>query len=69
MEAFRTSVEESNALVFRAFPDGSIGSGVAQEIEWANAKGIPVVEIPRQIQRRALNVDETRSMLCELGQR
>lgn len=69
MAAFRPAVEASNALVFRAFPDGSIGKGVAQEIEWAQAAGLPVVEIPRQIERRALDVKQTQAMLAELGQR
>ena len=69
MEAFKPSVEAANALVYRSFPDGSIGSGVAQEIAWAMAKGIPVVEIPRQVDRRSLNAEQTRAMLCELGQR
>src|SRR5260221_206560 len=69
MVAFKSVVEESDLLIFRAFPDGSIGSGVAQEIEWAISKGIPVIEIPRQIERRTLTIDQTKEMLCELGQR
>lgn len=69
MEAFKPAVQSSNALFFRAFPDGSIGAGVAKEIAWAQAAGIPVVEIPRQIERRTLSVDDTRAMLAELGQR
>jgi hypothetical protein len=43
MEAFRPAVEASDALIFRAFPDGSIGAGVAQEIAWAVAAGVPVI--------------------------
>lgn len=69
MEAFKQSVLESSMLIFRAFPDGSIGAGVAQEIAWAQEVGMPVVEIPRQIPRRTLTVEETRAMLAELGQR
>ena len=69
MLAFKASVEDSNLLIFRAFPDGSIGAGVAQEIGWAIDAGIPVVEFPRQVARRTLSVDETREMLKELGQR
>lgn len=69
MEAFRPAVEASQALIFRAFPDGSIGSGVAQEISWALAAGVPVIEFPRQIERRVLDVAATRAMLAELGQR
>ena len=69
MEAFKPYVQECAVLVFRAFPDGSIGCGVATEIEYAQERGIPVVEIPRQIPRRTLTADETRAMLTELGQR
>lgn len=69
MEAFRESVETSDILIFRAFPDGSIGTGVYKEIKWALDKNIPIIEIPRQIERRKLSVDDTRSMLEELGNR
>jgi hypothetical protein len=69
MEAFKPAVEESQCLIFRSFPDGSIGSGVAQEIAWAVAAGVPVIEFPRQVERRTLSTDETRRMLAELGQR
>ncbi len=69
MYAFKAYVGQSKILVFRAFPDGSIGAGVAQEIKWANDFGIPVVEFPRQLERRTLSVIETREMLTELGQR
>jgi len=69
MEAFKPYVESSDCLVFRSFPDGSIGAGVAIEIEWAIASGIPVIEIPRQIKRRTISVDDTREMLRELGSR
>lgn len=69
MEAFRPYVRECSVLVFRAFPDGSIGAGVATEIKWAQEYNVPVVEIPRQIERRTLDVDDTRAMLAELGQR
>jgi hypothetical protein len=69
MEAFKPYVEVSSVLIFRAFPDGSIGAGVAKEIAWAEAAGIPVIEIPRQISRRTLSVEDTKAMLAELGQR
>lgn len=69
MEAFRPYVEESAVVVFRAFPDGSIGTGVAKEIDMAIAAGVPVIEIPRQVARRTLTVEQTKDMLAELGQR
>jgi hypothetical protein len=69
MEVFRPAVQQSSILIFRAFPDGSIGAGVYKEIQWALFAGIPVVEIPRQVERRKLGTADTRDMLAELGQR
>lgn len=69
MDAFKPYVKDSAVLIFRAFPDGSIGAGVAKEIAWAVEFGVPVIEIPRQVERRTLSVDDTREMLKELGQR
>lgn len=69
MDAFKASVLASQALFYRAFPDGTIGAGVSQEIAWAIENSIPVVEIPRQIARRTLTVEQTKAMLAELGQR
>jgi hypothetical protein len=69
MDAFLPYVVQSDALFFRAFPDGSIGAGVAQEIAWAFDGRIPVMEFPQKINRRTLSVDETRDMLSELGAR
>lgn len=69
MEAFRPYLAKCSLLVFRAFPDGSIGAGVGTEISWARDAGIAIVEIPRQTERRILSVDDTRAMLAELGQR
>lgn len=69
MEAFRPAVEASQALIYRAFPDGSIGAGVAKEIAWALQAGIPCIEFPRQVERRTLSVEDTKAMLTELGQR
>ena len=69
MDVFRPFVQASKILVFRAFPDGSIPSGVAKEIAWAVEAEIPVVEIPRQVPRRTLSHEDTLTMLIELGQR
>jgi len=69
MEAFDKYVRECDAVFFRAFPDGSIGAGVMRELTTAALYTIPVVEIPRQLQRRGLSVEDTREMLMELGQR
>jgi hypothetical protein len=56
-------------LAFRALPDGTIPSGVAQEIKWAGEAGIPVIELPSAVNRRTLTLDQTREYLKEIGQR
>lgn len=69
MAVFEPMVKDAKALFFRAFPDLSIGAGVAKEIAWAVEGGIPVVELPHVFERRTLSVDETRRMLAYMGQR
>lgn len=69
MSVFETLVGKADILFFRAFPDGTIGAGVAQEIAWANSKGIPVLELPTGLTMRARTVDQTREYLRESGQR
>lgn len=64
---FQPLVESCDVLVFRALPDGRIG--VAKEIAWAQAAGIPVVEFPSGVLRRSIDVEETREYLREVGQR
>ena len=69
MEAFRPAVEGCEAFFFRALPDGSIPAGVARELAWAQAAGIPVLELPNAILRRRLSVELTREYLQNVGQR
>lgn len=69
MTYFRTMIEQADVLAFRANPDGSINAGVAQEIEWAEQLGRPVIELPCGIKRRTLTVDQTRAHLREQGAR
>ena len=69
MEVFREVVKEAKALFFRAFIDGSIGAGIAKEIAWACEAGLPIIELPGNIGRRTLSVEDTRALLHELGQR
>jgi hypothetical protein len=69
MQYFKHIVLQAEALFFKSFPDGSIGSGVAQEIGWADEVGTPIFEIPTHIIRRALDVKGTVDMLRLCGQR
>ena len=69
MVHFRFHVFNCDALAFRANPDGLIPAGMAQEIDWATSKGIPVFELPSGVSRRALTVAQTSEYLHEVGQR
>ncbi len=69
MEVFQELVQETKALFFRGFIDGSIGAGIAKEIAWAREAGLPIIELPSNIGRRTLSVEDTRALLHELGQR
>ena len=66
---FKPLVLSCEALAFRALPDGSIPSGVAQEIQWAVQAGLPVIELPSAVNRRTLTIEQTREYLSEIGQR
>lgn len=66
---FKPLVQDCNLLAFRGLPDGTIPSGVAQEIAWARQELIPVIELPSAITRRTLTLDATREYLKEIGQR
>lgn len=68
-EIFRPLVEDADVFVFRALPDGAVSSGVYREWEWAVEAGIPVIELPSSIERRALSLTLTREYLREVGQR
>lgn len=69
MNYFKAVVESCGLLAFRALPDGSISSGVALEIEWANLALMPVIELPGSFSRRALTRKQTVEYLTEVGQR
>lgn len=67
MGYFKDLVEGCSFLAFRAFHDGTIPAGVLKEIRMAQAKGIPVIELPAAIARRGLTVEQTREALAETG--
>lgn len=66
---YRLIEEDCDILFFQAFPNRRIGAGVAGEIAKAKDLGIPVFEIPIQIEERTCTVDQTRDMLRLLGVR
>ena len=65
MDDFCNLARTCDVVAFRALPDGSITSGVAEEIKahWA------VFELPSAISRRSLTITETLEALHESGQR
>lgn len=69
MGVFKALVVSCDLLAFRAFPDGSIPAGVAQEIGIMQTENRPVIELPCGIVARTLNVEATRETLRDLGQR
>lgn len=69
MAFFKKFVDECYVIVFRALPDGAIPAGVASEIEYFVRVGKPVIELPSQMSRRVLSIEQTREYLQEVGQR
>lgn len=69
MDYFKAIISRCQVLAFRAFADGSIPAGIVKEIAFARDLGLPVIELPSAMMRRALSVDATRETLCELGYR
>lgn len=67
IEACFKMVKECDVIAFRAFPDDKIGAGVVGEIKVAKNNDIPVFELPCDVFRRSLSIDETRSILRESG--
>jgi len=69
MKHYTNLVRNCDMLAFRANPDGSIPSGVMEEIETALLYGRPVFELPSNMLRRALTLEQTQEYLRESGQR
>ena len=63
---FSDLVSTCQALAFRAFPGNLIGAGIAAEIKIAEKLGLPIVQLPCQM-NRILTISETRTLLKEIG--
>ena len=72
MQYFTEVVEDCDGLAFLRFPDGSIGAGVAKEIETALRRGLTVwdassgklVSIGTMMPYPVLSVQETRELVA-----
>lgn len=67
MMYFKPLVEECDVFFFRAQLNNRIGAGVYREIEWAQAKGKPIFELPQPIIPRVATPEETREYLRIAG--
>lgn len=67
MEYFADLVSECDMVAFRALPDGRLLSGVAFEVQHAKNNELPVIELPRLLEKRMMNYPETKEYLTELG--
>lgn len=67
MQYFEDIVKTCDVVAFRALPDGNILSGCAAEIQEANRLNLPVIELPRQLEKRFMNYPDTKQYLIESG--
>lgn len=74
MKHFTEVVADCDGLAFLRFPNGSIGAGVALEIEMALRRGLPVWDISNDrlesvgtmMPTPILSIDETRSLIVSI---
>lgn len=69
MNFFDQYIKTCDLIAFRAYPDGTIGSGVAYEVKKAGEFGIPVIELPNLLESRYRSYEDTKVMLQLLGER
>lgn len=66
---FLKRIEGCDVFAFRALPDGRIPSGVYWEMKHAIDHGLSIIELPCGINSRAMDKNETREYLHDIGQR
>jgi len=60
IEFGRVLIEANDVFVFRALPDGTITSGVAKELKWAEQADKPIIELPYALsERTARSIEST----------
>jgi len=69
MSVFVPFIKDCELLAFRAYMDGTIGSGVAYEIDVARQFGMPIIELPNLIPSRMRSYEDTKVILELLGER
>jgi hypothetical protein len=69
MDYFVKVVAECDAVAFRAYPNGDIGSGVGKEVRLGMEMGKPIIELPTLFDSKFLNKAQTRQWLAVLGER
>jgi len=67
IEFGKVLIEANDVFVFRALPDGTLPSGVAKELAWAEEANKPIIELPYALaQRKALSMKDTVEYYREL---
>lgn len=69
MNYFGELTKSCDLVAFRSLSDGSIGAGVAAEIDMFKSTGRPIIELPSGISRRKLTIEQTREHIIESGAR
>ena len=68
MQYFRDYIRENCDMVaFRGNPNGSILSGVSQELEEALKIGLPIIELPCSLKSRMMDYPKTKEYLNDIG--
>jgi len=67
MEYFKIIIKSCDLLAFRTLPTGEILSGIAKEITYAQEFGLPIIELPSNIEYRSWDYKRTKQYLNELG--
>lgn len=69
MEYFIALMKSCQCVAFRGLYSGEIPAGVYTEVKAAIDAGMPVFELPSGILRRGLDIEQTREVLHEIGER
>lgn len=69
MGYFKNLIDDCDVFAFRALPDGSIPSGIAFKLTYAQEQQKPIIELPSGVSKRIMNYPQTVEYLREAGQR
>ena len=67
MKYFEDIIDGCDLVAFRSLPDGTILSGISAEVKHALKTGLPIIELPCNLDNRMQEYPETKRYLTELG--